>query len=260
MKTINSKWWAGTALVLMVIIFAAWRSDGGKKELSAPYTDEDTVRPRKKTTYHRNDIRISDLDEAMRELDRAMVDMDKNIKFDMGKMDKEIKQALEEIKNIDFDKISKEINASLKEINWEKTRAEVNKALHEAEIKIKEVDMKKVKEEMANMKENIDAQKILSHIDVDAIKKSVESGMSAARIGIEAAKKEIGLLKEFIDTLDKDGLIDKKKDYRIQVKDGELYINGTKQSKEINDKYKKYYKDRDEDFSITSDGEGSVRI
>ena len=41
----------------------------------------------------------------------------------------------------------------------------------------------------------------------------------------------------------KDGLIDKNKGYSIEWKNGgELYINGKKQTKEISDKYKKYYK------------------
>ena len=50
-------------------------------------------------------------------------------------------------------------------------------------------------------------------------------------------------LKDFTDQLQKDGLIDKKKGYSIEWKNGgELYINGKKQPKEISDKYKKYYK------------------
>ena len=50
-------------------------------------------------------------------------------------------------------------------------------------------------------------------------------------------------MKEFTDELEKDGLIDKDKGYSIEWKNGgELYINGKKQSKEISDKYKKYYK------------------
>jgi hypothetical protein len=53
--------------------------------------------------------------------------------------------------------------------------------------------------------------------------------------------------------LRKDGLISKKKGYKIEIKDGEMFINGTKQSKEVNEKYKKYF--RDGDYTLRSDGD-----
>jgi hypothetical protein len=82
--------------------------------------------------------------------------------------------------------------------------------------------------------------------------------MEHARTGLEKAKKEITLLKEFTSELEKDGLVDRKKGYTIEIKSGEMYINGVKQSKEVNDKYRKYFKD--EDYTIKSDAEGAVRI
>ncbi len=255
MKTISTKWYAVAGLVAAVIIFSAWRPEGSqetKAQYAGYYDDEDTTAPRKK--YHgKRDYKIGDLDEAMRDLDKAMADMDRNFKIDFGKMDKEMKQAMEELKKIDFEKIGREVEASLKEINWEKTRVEVDKALREAETKIRNVDMKKVKEEIEAAKKHIDAEKIRSHIDMDKIKKSVDEGLSKARVGLELAKKELTLLKEFTEGLEKDGLIDKKKGFTLEIKNRELYINGTKQSKEVNDKYRKYFKD--EDYTIRSDGD-----
>jgi hypothetical protein len=75
---------------------------------------------------------------------------------------------------------------------------------------------------------------------------------------MEKAMAEVKLLKEFTDELEKDGLIDKKKGYKVEVKDGELYINGTKQSKETTEKYRKYFKK--DNFSISTDGDTIITI
>ncbi len=254
MKTNQSKWYAFAGLAFAALLFSAWQTTGSNLPVK-PYLiryDEDTSVPRKKS-YDKKEYKIGDLDQAMKDLDRAMLDMDKNIKFDFSKMDKEMKLAMEEIKKIDFEKISKEVAASLKEVNWEKTRAEVDKALHEAEVSLREVDMKKIEKEIARAKEELKEAKLSSHLDMEQIKRSVEQGLAGARIGIEKARKELTLLKEFTGTLEKDGLINKKQGYKIEIKSGELYINGTKQSKEVNDRYRKYFKE--EDFTISSDGD-----
>ena len=47
-------------------------------------------------------------------------------------------------------------------------------------------------------------------------------------------------LKEFTDALAADGLIDKKKGYTIEWKNGDLYINDKVQPKSVSDKYRKY--------------------
>ena len=47
-------------------------------------------------------------------------------------------------------------------------------------------------------------------------------------------------MKDFTDELAADGLINKKKGYTIEWKNGNLYINDKEQSKDISDKYRKY--------------------
>ena len=256
MKPINLKWYALAAALVAIITSTAWKSAGSVQPVK-PFTMrhvEDTTAPRKKIMEKKErDYKISEVDQAMKELDKAMVDMDKNIKIDFSKMDKEIKLAMDEIKKIDFEKIGREVEASLKEVNWEKTRAEVDKALIEAEVKIKEVDMKKIRKELEAVKENINIDKIKSHIDIEKIQKSVHEGLAKARTGIESAKKELGLLKEFTEALEKDGLISKKKGYKINIKNNEMYINGAKQSQEVNEKYRKYFKDGN--YTLSSDGD-----
>lgn len=254
MKKHNQPWFAWTVFAFAAFTFLAWkRTDHFPNDPKTSHLS-DTTRPTNKQKPNK-DYRIGDLDKAMQELDQAQLEMKNNIHIDMSNMEKEISQAMEQVKKIDFDKISQQVTASLKNINWDKTRAEVDKAMREAEIQMKKVDISK---EMEKAKQNLKSANL--NINMDEIKKTVEKSMAEARIGIEKAKKEIGQLKEFTITLEKDGLIDSKKGYRIEIKKGELYINGTRQSKEVSDKYRKYFKDHDDDFSISSDGEGISRI
>lgn len=254
MKKHNQPWLAWAGFAFAALTFLAWKRTDYIPNQPKTTQPSDTTRPSKKQNPNK-DYRVGDLDKAMKELDQAQLEMNKNIHFDMSNMEKEISQAMEQVKKIDFEKISQEVTASLKNINWDKTRADVDKAMREAEIQMKKIDINK---EMEKAKESMKSAKM--NINMDEIKKTVEKSIAAARIGIEKAKKEIGQLKEFTENLEKDGLIDRKKGYRIDIKKGELYINGTKQSKEISDKYRKYYKDHEDDFSISSDGEGISRI
>jgi hypothetical protein len=44
--------------------------------------------------------------------------------------------------------------------------------------------------------------------------------------------------------MEKEGLLNTKDDYTIEYKDGDLFINDKKQSSDITDKYKKYFKQK----------------
>jgi len=101
-------------------------------------------------------------------------------------------------------------------------------------LQLKDIDFKGMEESMKKMKPEL------------------EKSMQNAKESIEKAKKELLEYKGFIDGLDKDGLIDKDKSYTIQYKNGELTINGKKQSAEVVKKYNGYLKGK-KDFTIKKD-------
>ena len=261
MKTNHLKWLGWSGLALVAITVTAWkRTDNApqgnpSKAVFTHYTEDTT--PRKKS-YSKHDYKIGDLDKAMKELDEALLDMNKNLKIDFSKMDKEMKMAMEEMKKVDWEKMSREVESSLKKVDWEQTKKEVERAMREASVKMKEVDLKQVEKQIAMAKENLASARIHSHIDMDKIKESVEKSLDGARESIDKAKKELAQMKEFTEALEKDGLINRKKGYKIEIKDHELYINGTKQPKETTDKYRKYFKDYD--YSLRSDGENITSL
>lgn len=244
-------------LFLILIGGSAWQVRP-KSEAQIKHTAGDTTKPGQHGT-HKDAPGVKDLDEAMKELDEAMKKLDQAMKkFDGVKLEKEIKEAMASIEKVDMKKIQEEIRAAMKKVDWEKIRVDVDKAVKEAEMKIKEIDFSKMEKEMAEMQEKLKAQQLEIKIDGEKIRREVEEGMKKAKEGMEKAREEMRHLKAFTDELEKDGLIDKKKGYKVQVKDGELYINGTKQSKETSDKYRKYY--RKDNFTINVDGDSIITL
>jgi len=243
MKTILiNKWAVGIVLALATISFSAWKV-ADKETQDKPASDhfyQDTTKTKKKYKVRYSDDRdykVGDLDKAIKELDRASIELDRDIKLDLGKMEKEMKKAMEEIKKIDVDKI----------------HSEVRKAMKEVELALKEIDFKEVDKEMAKVKTELKSEKFKHDIDFDKIRIDVEKGLSEAKVGLATAKKQLSKIKAFVDELDKDGLIDKDKNYKIQVKNHKLYINGKAQSEDVNKKYSKYLDE--DDYSISKDAD-----
>lgn len=189
----------------------------------------DTIVPRKKPSYKsydndKNEYHIGDINIALKELDRAIINLNNNIKVEMPDIQREIKAALAEVNKIDFDVINREIRASIEKVDWKQIKAEINDALKEVKVDLDETD-----------------------------KKEINEAIGKAKLGIEKAKKNLTKLKEFTDSLEKDQLINKKKGYKIELKGADMYINGVKQPNEVSNKYRKYFKEKD--YTISSDGE-----
>ncbi len=259
MKSKTLQWLSLAGLAFATFIFSSWQVNGGGLPIQ-PYlytTDQDTT-PVRKSKKEDRAYTIREIDKAIKEMDRASLEMDQQMKMDFSKMEKNMQEAMAEIKKIDFDKIQRDVKASLKDVNWNEINKEVSITMQEAKKKLKEVDMKKIEKELEKIKAEISEEKIRSSIDMAKIRESVENGLAAAKEGIKKAKKELSMLKEFTDNLEKDGLISKEKGYKIEIKNGEMYLNGTQQSKEVTDKYRKYFTEKD--FSIRSDGKESTSL
>lgn len=242
------------ALFLVFIGSSAWQVNTQSK-FRERTSINDTIKPGKHST-DKDAPGIKDLDQAMKELEEAMKKLEIEMnQIDMAKIEKEIKESMSKI---DMKKIHEEIKASMDKIDWKKIKEDMDKSLKEAEVSMKQIDLSKLEKEMSELEQRLSKQNFDIKIDAEKIRRDVEEGMQKAKEGMEKAKVEIRLMQEFIDELHKDGLIDKKKGYKIQVKNGALYINGTKQSIETSDKYRKHY--RKDNFTINNDGDNIIEI
>jgi hypothetical protein len=196
-----------------------------------------------------------ELNESMKNLDmkKIQLDMEKAMRnVDFEKLQKEFDQSMAKIdfekemakamKEFDATKIQKEVQESMQKIEWDKMKMEFDK--------VKDIDMKKMQLDMEKMQ-----------AELSKIGPEIEKSLENAKVEIEKATIEMKEYKEFVDGLEKDGLINKKEEYTIKHDNGELFINGKKASdatykkyKPFLDKHKKFTIEKsDDDFNIDID-------
>ncbi|HEY5967684.1 MAG TPA: hypothetical protein VIU35_06880 [Chitinophagaceae bacterium] len=199
-----------------------------------------------------------ELNESMKKLDlkKMQFDMEKSMHdVDFQKIQKEIERSMAKIdfpniekemanamKEFDATKIQKEVQESMQKIEWDKMKIEFDK--------VKDIDMKKMQLDMEKMQ-----------AELSKIGPEIEKSLENAKVEIEKAKIEMKEYKEFVDGLERDGLINKKEEYTIKHDNGELIINGKKASDSTYKKYKPFLDKRkkftieksDDDFNIDID-------
>ncbi|GEO09526.1 hypothetical protein [Segetibacter aerophilus] len=253
------------ALIATIIGFRAFsqkpETNPNRKEQATK--DNDTTKSSKRFRYEDN-LNSDRLDMELNQLNMNLEQLNERLKnIDFSKAQRQIDQAM---KKIDAEKISAEVNRSLKSIDWNRMNREIDESI----AKVDKVKMMEVRREMEKMKEKFQNQKMdfkfdMPDIDTKKIRLNTEKAMKEARKSMEKARgsmekarEEMKSLRDFTNALQSEGLIDKSKPYKIEVKDGELYINGNKQSKEVNDKYRKYFKK--ENFTINMNRDEGIRI
>lgn len=244
----NKRLWLPVLGIVIIVGLASWdyqQSPSGNRQDQHP---TDTI-PKKKKAI--TDRKVRDLDDVINELDA--VDLDR----EMEKVQAELAKAMKEI---DGEKIRMQVEQSLKEVDFNKIRLEIDKALKEVDLaKVKmeveqsvaKIDWEKIKKELDEAK-NIDFSKMEAEMkeaqeELKKIQPKIQQELANAKIDMEKAKVEIAKAKaemkeykEFVDGLDKDGLINKKESYTIRHDSGTLTVNGKKVSDQVYAKYRSF--------------------
>lgn len=260
-KTIVMKknnWKGGAVLAAFVLLTGsaiAWQQ-GPAKTRSATL---DTVPDRSRS--------VRNIDEALEEVERGRRELEKSIReVDLDKVQREVQEAMKDLKK-DMDKMQRELKTSLAELNEEKIGAEIEKALKEVDRELRDenlskvqaekirasveaararIDMKKAREEMQRLRD-VDMKKVQE--ELGRIRPQIEASLKEARVSLDKAKKELEAVRDFINDLDRQGLIEKEKPYTIEYKKGELTVNGKKQPADVVQKFQYYLKEK-KDFTI----------
>ena len=261
-------------VLALVITATAWQGQPGK----TTHTITDTIPDKNK---------VKNIDDALEQFEKSKKELERTLQ--QKDWEKEMKEALDK-SDFDAEKMKQQIDEAVKQIETKKMQEQITKAMKEVDLEkmkvelqqnLEKVDMTQMKEQIESAMKQIDAAKIqadisssIAKIDMEKIKleldkvkeidfkgieenlkkmmPEIEKSMQNAKQSVEKAKKELLEHKAFIDGLDKDGLIDKDKNYTIEYKNGELTINGKKQSAEVVKKYNAYLKAK-KDFTIKKD-------
>jgi hypothetical protein len=205
------------------------------------------VRPKQNTTA--SDTVPNDRNKKIRNLDDVLDNLDAaEMKLNMEQVQKEIKDAM---KNIDMEKIKMEMDKAMKEVDMEKIKKEVQES-------VAKIDWDKMKAQLdeAKMINTEKLQKEMKEVqkNLEKIGPQIQKELDKAKEKVEKAKAEMKEYKEFVDGLEKDGLINTKEDYTIKHKDGELIINGKKASDEVYNKYRSFL-EKHKTFTIEKSGD-----
>ncbi len=235
-------------LLTFVIIGSSWQpqTKSGDSTKTNYTGNRDTSEPH----LQHNDAKDFDMkhfDEGMKEFDKAMAHLDIEIKkIDFSEINKEVNEALSKI---DFNRISQDVNESLKKIDWDKIKVDVDKSLQQAKEQLAQVNTEKINEKLKEVQGKLNSEEFRSQFNAQKMQEKIEEGMKNAQKDLDKTKETLLNYKALTNALQNDGLIDKKKGFSIQLKNGELFINGVKQSKETTEKYRKYYQGKN-DFNI----------
>lgn len=226
-------------LIILGVVICIGLVSWGRNQQNQGYkpTDNTDTTPKKNT----REKKVRDLDEALAELDNTDLDAE----FSKARLEME-----KAFRDIDPEKIRRQVEESLKQVDFSKAQAEMSEALAK-------LDCDKIKTEITNAMKELDLAKIklsadqeLAKVNWDKIKDELAAAkeeMKKAGPEMEKAKKEIEKAKitlteyrDFVNGLDDDGLISKKEGYTIEHKDGELSINGKKAGAAVYEKYRNF--------------------
>lgn len=264
---------AGGLLLAGPLVFISWTDKQPQSHFGGDRFVNDTT-PEKS----RKRDKVRNIEEAIEEVEKARQELSRTLEVDMARMQKELETGLREI---DAQKIRMEVEKSLKSMDMEKIQKELkenmekmelsDRAEFKEEMKRVEKEMEKARIELEKVKEidfkNMEKELAKVKVEMKDIKPRIEAELKKAEKELEKAKESLKETKTFIDDLDKAGLIDKDKDYTIEHKKGELFINGQKQSEATYKKFENYLnthkefkiKKEADEFDMQS-GERKVRI
>ncbi len=225
----------------LVFIIASWQpkpKKAGWQSYHKQAAGQDTIIP--KSAYSDQINLQLNLDSVMQQINIALA------KIDYQKVNADVQKAMAEI---DYDKINKEIKAAMKNIDWSQMKTDISKSLDSAKMAISNIRWDAMKAEMSKAQKQMAEQKM----NMDSVKIQVQKSLQEAQKSLEEAKIEFHNYKALQTALQNDGLIEANKPYRIELKEGILYINGIKQTQTVTDKYSRYYSGK-KNFTISDDG------
>ena len=141
------------------------------------------------------------------------------------------------------------------------SRAELEMAqleMERAQAEMAKQDWKKVEAELANAKLEVERaikasqaafeiegmQKAMAEVEKSLAnqKGKIANEMKKAELEMKKAQEQIGLMQQGMEMMEKEGLIKPNESINLEWEEDIMILNGKKQSKEVSDKYRKYFK------------------
>lgn len=174
--------------------------------------------------------------------------------FDSEKFREEMARAKAEIEGVDWDEIKETIAAAIRDAGKELKAIDVDKITKQIDVEVRK-ELERSKQAMADAKVEMDHAKRTmarayvvspggsgSHFVTSATPFPRMSHGANPDIEIHSGTDET---EEMLDAMEKDGLINREKKFKIEKEDEVLYINGEKQPDRVYHKYNRYLHGKD---------------
>src|SRR5437868_13924121 len=241
MQTISRSTYLITFSLLAVAAITTSFQDSSKNNLQQRSTIiQDTI--------PKSHVKVEvDLDDALQKMDIELNQVNITLKqIEWDKISKELQNSLKDIninvqKNIiaaldkvDMQKIKNEIERSVKAINMAQINDQIKSELEAVKLKLNSDEFRKNLEEIKkiNSKE-LQEELRKAQIEIDRNKIDIKLQLEKAAEQVKNAKVQVTQYKELVSEMKKDGLIKDDEGYDIKMKGNEHYINGKKQTCEI---------------------------
>ena len=251
-----------SSITILSLAFAGGDADSFRGELPNRQPATDTIPAKKR--FQRNSMDDKSFQDDAIDM-KAVEDAMRNIERSMQKLKAELGQ--------DYQRhIKDSYQKAFDEINWKKIQGGYEKAIAEVQ---ENQEFKKMNKQFnlqrQQMMSDLNRQMELSRLNMEkgmksmqlALKVDMDRQLQKARIQLQKAKVQLGEINNFKTDLEKDGLIKAGESYDIEIKDGDLYINGKKQKSKVSKKYKEKYPryfEQGQQFKLNNDNKKSRRI
>lgn len=233
------------------------------KELSGK--DWDAIESRMESSLasiNEKEIEVQ-MEKAMQRLEKSMAEIKESQlarQLDVKKLQEQLATVQANLdKHLDKKEIEAQLKAAMEELKTSAT--EISKV---NETALKE-ELSKMKAEMAANKAKMAADIAKAKAEIKASKPAIRASLEKAKQEIETARKEFEGYKTMIGQMQQDGLITDPKNYEIDWKKGELFINGKQQPAEIRQRYKTFFTHdpthlKNVEDSFRKDDDGSIHL
>ena len=222
--------WPLILVAVLALGAIAWAGTGGSWQQTMSIARIDSVPPAKQAPAKKKKPKID-------------IDTEVNIECAPDHLHIDLHGLHETLESIDWAHIEREIERSTQAILDNVTIPELN--FSDVKVNINGVDVEQIQNEVEEA-----VQQAVTNIDLNEVNAEVENSLDDLHIELNSRSSQEDIRREkairrhgaLLEQLEDDELISAGKDFELEYRDRNLYVNGKKQSPKTAERYRKYFR------------------
>lgn len=167
----------------------------------------------------------------------------------LGKIEQQLRKLEKQIEDVGYERAAEAYQKAVRDVDWKRLENAAGRSLAQTHAAMDRAQQKFTRDHKVQLMQldrelAIAGKKLAQHSRELAynIERNVQVELRKAQVELKKSNGKLKDVQNLIDDLAKDKLIDKDGKYALEIKEGELYINGKLQPQSVTEKYKKRYK------------------